>query len=307
MFIVFRISYSFVDKVKITTRMLCHPLLEDQFRPIISENYYEAKIFWFELDQRQTNRLIALFSSSPILAAVSSSERASRSSKALQTINVGEDSTNHEVFSSNINVACPDSKKKWSSLFKVSSADAREDGEDFKKPTSELNLSNSKLYNYEWEEPSCTSHSSEEERKSCEAPTDDSRRHREIEESTFFKSRNEIYFSSCSDVKVEGEEYESTASEVNIPHSNLEDVAENMEGDALFKSDEEQLLEDNHEEDIQTMTEKSSLGANEDVDLNSDCRLVAQVLGHLFLPLLCFGPPLYVPVCFFFLIIFFLL
>lgn len=66
-----------------------------------------------------------------------------------------------------------------------------------------------------------------------------------------------------------------------------------MEGDALFKSDEENSLEDNPEDDIQThwmITENKSLGADEDVDLNSDCQLVAQVLGRPFWSLICFGP-----------------
>lgn len=264
-------------QVKFKTRMQCHPLLEDQFRPVIADNYYEPKLFWFELDQRQTNRLIALFSSSPILETASPSERPSSLSKALITINVREDSNNGETFSSNMNVACLDSKKKWSSLFKVSQMDAREDGGDCNKMTSELNLSNSKNSCYEWEEPSCTSHSSEEESKSYEAPTNGSERQSEIEEPAFF-------ISSFYDVTVEGEEYKSVDLEVNIPYSNIEDAAENMEGDALFKSDEENSLEDNPEDDIQThwmITENKSLGADEDVDLNSDCQLVAQLLAEV--------------------------
>ncbi|XP_038885976.1 uncharacterized protein LOC120076281 [Benincasa hispida] len=255
-------------QVKFKTRMQCHPLLEDQFRPIIADNYYEAKLFWFELDQRQTNRLIALFSYSPILETVSPPERPSSSLKSLQTINVREDS-NSEVFSSNMNVARLDSKKKWSSLFKGSHTDVREDGEDCKKMTFELNLSNSNNSCYQWEGPSCAPHSSEEESKSCLAPINGSERRSEIEEPAFFTS-------SYYDVEVECDEYKSAALEVNIPYTNIEDAAENMEGDAFFVSDEENSLEDNHE-DIQT-------------HLSSDCQLVTQVLGHPFCPLICFGP-----------------
>lgn len=299
MLIVFGISYSFVDKVKMKIRMQCHPLLEDQFRPIISKNYYEARLFWFELDQKQTKRLIALFSSQPILETISPSLSVSSFSKALQTINVKDDSNNREVFSSNINVACLDSKKKWSSLFKVSLTDEREDGEDFEKSTSEFKVSHSNHSSYDWEEPSCISHSSEEEIKSCEAPNNGSGSHTENEESAFFESGNEIYSSYYSDVKDEGEEYKSTDLEVNLPCLNLKDVAENMEGNALFKSDEENLLDDNHEEDIQmhsmSKTENNSLGVNTDVDLNSDCQLVAQVLHHSFGTSL-FWSSLYAPV-----------
>lgn len=47
--------------------MQCQPLMEDQFQPIIAENYYEPKLFWFELDQSQTKKLVSLFSTSPII------------------------------------------------------------------------------------------------------------------------------------------------------------------------------------------------------------------------------------------------
>lgn len=45
--------------------MCCQPLCEDQFKPLISENYYEEKYFWNELDSVQTKNLIDLFSSLP--------------------------------------------------------------------------------------------------------------------------------------------------------------------------------------------------------------------------------------------------
>ncbi|CAN0855036.1 Influenza virus NS1A-binding protein homolog A [Linum grandiflorum] len=55
-------------QVKIKTVMLCHPLLESQFAPIIIKNYYAnvgQNHFWFELDQAQTRTLLSLFSSLP--------------------------------------------------------------------------------------------------------------------------------------------------------------------------------------------------------------------------------------------------
>jgi hypothetical protein len=52
-------------------QMHCHPLLEDQFKPVIAENYYKPKLFWFELDRDQTKKLISLFSSSPVIADTS--------------------------------------------------------------------------------------------------------------------------------------------------------------------------------------------------------------------------------------------
>ena len=52
--------------MRIRVRKQCQPLVEKQFGPIISENYYESKLFWFELDRVQTKKLISLFSSSGI-------------------------------------------------------------------------------------------------------------------------------------------------------------------------------------------------------------------------------------------------
>lgn len=55
--------FFFQLKVKIKVRTQCSPLTEDEFRPIIAENYYEQRLFWFELDRAQTHRLISLFTS----------------------------------------------------------------------------------------------------------------------------------------------------------------------------------------------------------------------------------------------------
>jgi len=47
--------------------MQCQPLNEDQFGPILADNYspHEPTHFWFELDKAQTEKLISLFSASP--------------------------------------------------------------------------------------------------------------------------------------------------------------------------------------------------------------------------------------------------
>ncbi|XP_048231781.1 uncharacterized protein LOC8259488 [Ricinus communis] len=60
-------STPYAAQVKFHIRMKCQPLVEDQFGPIIAENYYAPKLFWFELDHNQTKKLISLFSSSPII------------------------------------------------------------------------------------------------------------------------------------------------------------------------------------------------------------------------------------------------
>lgn len=51
--------------------MQCQPLLEEQFKPVIFKNYYEKRLFWFELDHAQTRNLVSLFSSSPVTGSTS--------------------------------------------------------------------------------------------------------------------------------------------------------------------------------------------------------------------------------------------
>ncbi|XP_058732585.1 uncharacterized protein LOC131604113 [Vicia villosa] len=54
-------------QVKVRVQVQCHPLLEDKFGPIIKENYYLNNHFWFELDHRQTSKLMHLFLSPTIV------------------------------------------------------------------------------------------------------------------------------------------------------------------------------------------------------------------------------------------------
>ncbi|CAH9134260.1 unnamed protein product [Cuscuta epithymum] len=43
----------------------CYALMEEQFYPIIADNYYDqSRHFWFEMDHSQTAKMISLFSSS---------------------------------------------------------------------------------------------------------------------------------------------------------------------------------------------------------------------------------------------------
>ncbi|GAB4857293.1 hypothetical protein Ancab_015201 [Ancistrocladus abbreviatus] len=55
-------------QVQIRVRLHCEPLLENQFAPIIADNYYTRDRFWFELDHAQTDMLISLFSSKVVAA-----------------------------------------------------------------------------------------------------------------------------------------------------------------------------------------------------------------------------------------------
>ncbi|CAN6469687.1 unnamed protein product [Victoria cruziana] len=51
-------------QVHICVRLECHPLSENQFRDILSKNYYSPKQFHFELDHAQVDGLIMLFKKS---------------------------------------------------------------------------------------------------------------------------------------------------------------------------------------------------------------------------------------------------
>ncbi|KAJ8551019.1 hypothetical protein K7X08_000389 [Anisodus acutangulus] len=57
-------------QVQIRVRLLCQPLLEIQFKPVIEDNYFTHSHFLFELDHVQAGKLISIFSS---LAFASSS------------------------------------------------------------------------------------------------------------------------------------------------------------------------------------------------------------------------------------------
>ncbi|KAK4742560.1 hypothetical protein SAY87_000561 [Trapa incisa] len=62
-------------QVQVRLRLRCQPLNEDQFKPIIVDNYYKANHFWFELDHGQTSKLISLFASLEVLSSSSFSHQ----------------------------------------------------------------------------------------------------------------------------------------------------------------------------------------------------------------------------------------
>ncbi|XP_050379424.1 uncharacterized protein LOC126796723, partial [Argentina anserina] len=44
----------------VCVRQQCRPLLENQYKPILDKNYFQAHHFWFELDHDQTQKLLSL-------------------------------------------------------------------------------------------------------------------------------------------------------------------------------------------------------------------------------------------------------
>ncbi|RZC44201.1 hypothetical protein C5167_037153 [Papaver somniferum] len=57
-------------QVRICIRKQCMPLSENQYKPIVIDNYYAEDYFWFELDHAQTGQLISLFESLPVAVSV---------------------------------------------------------------------------------------------------------------------------------------------------------------------------------------------------------------------------------------------
>nr|GEY43182.1 development/cell death domain, galactose oxidase, beta-propeller [Tanacetum cinerariifolium] len=48
-------------QVQIRVKLHCKALTENQFKPIIANNYYNPHYLWFELDHAQINKLLSLF------------------------------------------------------------------------------------------------------------------------------------------------------------------------------------------------------------------------------------------------------
>ncbi|KAL8146635.1 uncharacterized protein LOC141707505 [Apium graveolens] len=75
---------SYPAQVQIRLRLHCQSLHEEQFKPIIWDNYYNLKHFWFELDHAQTDRLISLLSS-VVIAPTTSAPKLTKERKIPST------------------------------------------------------------------------------------------------------------------------------------------------------------------------------------------------------------------------------
>ncbi|XP_010692908.2 uncharacterized protein LOC104905945 [Beta vulgaris subsp. vulgaris] len=109
-------------QVRVKVRLQCRALREEQFKPVLAENYssHEPNHFWFELDQAQTNKLISLFAASPLsqneVGPMAYQEDCN--SKVKQKIQPAAD---QDVGEKHKNVASSSEGKQWSSLFKSQS------------------------------------------------------------------------------------------------------------------------------------------------------------------------------------------
>lgn len=113
-------------QVKVCVQRRCCTLTEDQFRPIISSNYYEQSLFWFELDRSQTSKLVSLFNSLPCDVDASTSQSRAKLNPSFNLLPASDTrqegvsglSSNKEVVS-DASTIIP--QKTWTSLFVSSS------------------------------------------------------------------------------------------------------------------------------------------------------------------------------------------
>lgn len=106
-------------KVRVRIKTRCCTLTEDQFRPIIADNYYEQNLFWNELDRSQTKKLVTLFTSSPYNENASFSKNSTKWNSlfySLPTSNTGQASsyTQHTVLGANCTTS-DQNNAPWSS------------------------------------------------------------------------------------------------------------------------------------------------------------------------------------------------
>ncbi|KAI3519713.1 hypothetical protein L1887_08928 [Cichorium endivia] len=112
-------------QVRVRVRQQCHPLSENQFGPVIAENYYEKQLFYFELDHNQTNKLISLFTSSPVYSRASSSSLQIPSSfpvhAKIHSSNAEVNQTSGLSYASVVGGNKNNTTGKWSALFTTES------------------------------------------------------------------------------------------------------------------------------------------------------------------------------------------
>ncbi|KAG2272335.1 hypothetical protein Bca52824_066890 [Brassica carinata] len=116
-------------QVKVRVREKCEPLVEETFGPVIADNYKDEKIFWFELDRVQTNKLLRLFKPSPNVrapapstskyAAASPTPSSRKAIPAASLVEIGGSGAPRV--------------DKWSSLFKSSGDSSKNKGQDSSK------------------------------------------------------------------------------------------------------------------------------------------------------------------------------
>lgn len=119
-------------------------MLEEETKPIIDKNYYTEKLFWFELDKKQTKRLVTLFLSSPLPKSMPPPAAWKRN-----TFNIPSSShVNKTAYEEHSNAFAP--RKKWSDLLKTSSSSSSVNIREVLEPQKVSNSSASDCFDMGW-------------------------------------------------------------------------------------------------------------------------------------------------------------
>ncbi|KAG8380905.1 hypothetical protein BUALT_Bualt06G0065300 [Buddleja alternifolia] len=170
-------STPYAAQVRVDVRRQCRPLFEEEFKPIISKNYYAERLFWFELDKDQARKLIKLFQSSPLPEKIPHPPNADKWNNIFDALSEGVDEAANDKFkdveweeysgvadvklkekdehsyaSVLVNRNTSTSEKKWAELFKTSSFSyTLKNGEGLDSQKSKLKSSTSDCFDMEWE------------------------------------------------------------------------------------------------------------------------------------------------------------
>ncbi|KAK6929515.1 Kelch repeat type 1 [Dillenia turbinata] len=94
----------FPAQVRIQIRTRYQPLVEDQYKPILADNYFQEKHFWNELDPSQTKKMLNLFMAQGVMKISSlpcwTDKRSNASGESTSSCHVGNSSAGAEI-------ACP--------------------------------------------------------------------------------------------------------------------------------------------------------------------------------------------------------
>ncbi|CAI9102999.1 OLC1v1001408C1 [Oldenlandia corymbosa var. corymbosa] len=170
-------STAYPAQVRVRVRNQCSPLSEEQFGPVIADNYHDSSnrnLFWFELDRTQTRKLLELFlrsalpgnsalnklpihgegAKSPIVERVANI--AHGADKEQETWDQSPANLNQEGECSYVFALCGTSnalpQKPWSSLFKSSAASESISRDEDPQPQTSAFVPSSYITNVKWED-----------------------------------------------------------------------------------------------------------------------------------------------------------
>ncbi|GAV62446.1 Kelch_1 domain-containing protein/Dev_Cell_Death domain-containing protein [Cephalotus follicularis] len=234
----------YAAQVKIQLHLQCQPLLEDKFSTLISDNYYEPRLFYFELDKVQTRKLMSSFQSSPITATTS----------------------------------LPKSETNWTTLTRAMPTNARQEGGNIKASTSGSNVANrdqadlEQEHGFFWDDYRMGKAS---QRLETSVDDEEAGKDEHLSFSSFVRSNTAVaqkmWSSLFKDGNASGAEKEvgvskESALEVNVPHSDWSNMECESSSFASNLDKNLQLLEPPYNEDFGEYDERLvSFNPNGDV------------------------------------------